>query len=341
MTTTQLLPATPANITAAARLLRAGSLVAFPTETVYGLGADALNPAAAARIFSAKGRPAEDPLIVHIHTLSQLNQLASQVSEPALALMEAFWPGPLTLVLPKTSQVDDALTAGLPFVAIRMPNHPVALQLLRQTGRPVAAPSANLFGHTSPTSASHVLADLNGRIEAILDGGECTVGVESTVLHMGMEQPTLLRPGGVPREAIEQVIGPVALRGRQHQPAHQALPSPGLLDRHYAPHTPLTFVTTPMAPADFANLVAGRVQAGRKVGVLAYRGHIAMLVQAGATPYDLGHEHDPAAVASQIYAGLRWLDSQHLDELFALAISPAGLGLAINDRLSRAAERVV
>ena len=336
---TELLPATAANIQRAAKSLAAGELVAFPTETVYGLGADALNPKAVAAIFTAKGRPSQDPLIVHIYRLNQLDLLVNKVPEAALDLMEEFWPGPLTLVLPKTDAVPGSVTSGLGSVAIRMPSHPVALELLRLAGTPIAAPSANLFGHTSPTTAQHVLADLDGRVGIILDGGACSVGVESTVLYLAGESPILLRPGGISLEEIEDVIGPVQVRQRQADDTH-GMPSPGMLARHYAPHTPLTFYPKDMNGEAALQSLRVAINQGKRVGILAISEDVERYRASGAVVYDLGAREDHAAIAGQIYAALRWLDSQGLDLLIAHGVPAAGLGLAINDRLSRAAEHL-
>ncbi|MDW8107394.1 MAG: L-threonylcarbamoyladenylate synthase, partial [Armatimonadota bacterium] len=218
----------------AAAIIRAGGLVAFPTETVYGLGADALNPEAVRRIFLAKGRPAWDPLIVHVDSPEAIFAYTQNYSELAEKLIRAFMPGPLTLVLPKREVISDIVTAGRDTVAIRIPQHPVARALIRLSQRPIAAPSANKFGRPSPTTADHVLHDLEGEIEAVLDAGQTPMGVESTVLDLTTTPPTLLRPGGVPKEAIEAVVGAVRLL---HAPVEEGapLPSPGLTLRHYAP----------------------------------------------------------------------------------------------------------
>ena len=349
-TRTQTLPTNPKTIAQAAGLIRAGELVAFPTETVYGLGADALNPRALAKIFTAKGRPTQDPLIVHIHSINQLDQLASEVPDEALTLMEALWPGPLTLVLPKTEAVPGLATAGLPSVAVRMPNHPVALALLRGAGMPIAAPSANLFGHTSPTTASHVLADLDGRLPLILDGGPCPVGVESTVLHLAGERPLLLRPGGVSREQIEALIGPVAVRaharhkaGEDHpeQAETQGLPSPGLLARHYAPRTPLTFLPEDHDGSRLLQTLRVAINAGENAGAMVPDEEAEACRQAGALVYLLGPTADHATLASAIFAALRYSDGAGVQAIYAHGVPPQGLGLAINDRLTRAAETVI
>src|SRR6478735_1706544 len=235
---TQILPAGEAAVAAAARALAEGGLVAFPTETVYGLGADATNPAAIARLYQAKGRPAFNPLIAHVGELSAARQIAG-FDATALALAEAFWPGPLTLVLPKTPDcaVADLATAGLDTVAIRIPAHPVARDILRVFGGPVVAPSANLSGHVSPTTAAHVQSDLAGRIDLIVDGGAVAVGVESTIVGC-FEQPMLLRPGGVPRADIERLLGRALVQPPEDAESDNGQPlAPGMLASHYAPRT--------------------------------------------------------------------------------------------------------
>lgn len=309
----------------AAKVLRNGGLVAFPTETVYGLGAAALDPQAAARIFEAKGRPRFDPLIVHVSCMEQVKQLAAEVSPHAHALIEQFWPGPLTLVMPKAGIVPDLVTAGLPTVAIRMPRHPLALELIRRAGIPVAAPSANTFGFTSPTSARHVLDHLAGKVDRILDGGACPVGIESTIVSLADGRPVLLRPGGIPAEEIEAVVGSL---GRQARVANGVVAAPGMLSRHYAPRTPMT-ITGPGEPP--------LPDAGKQVGVLAFRG-IAAPTQFNAVEI-LSPCGDLREAAANLFGAIRRLDEMRLDGLFAQTVPEAGLGLAINDRIRRAASR--
>ena len=231
----------PAVLAEAATLIQAGRLVAFPTETVYGLGANALDADAVARIFAAKERPAYDPVIVHVADAAELTDLTAALPDLGSLLIERFWPGPLTLVLPRSERVPDVVTAGGPTVAVRAPAHPLARALLDAAGTPIAAPSANRFSHTSPTRAQHVWDDLAGRIDMILDGGPTAVGVESTVLDLTTEPPTLLRPGGVTIEEIEALIGPVQTSARRED--GNTLPAPGMLDRHYAPRAVLWLFT--------------------------------------------------------------------------------------------------
>jgi L-threonylcarbamoyladenylate synthase len=310
----------PAELARAAALLRAGELVAFPTETVYGLGADAGNGRAVAGIFAAKGRPHFNPLICHYPDAA--TAFADVVADArARALAARFWPGPLTLVLPRRPdcRVDLLTGAGLETLAVRVPDHPLALALLRQGGVPVAAPSANRSGGVSPTTAAHVLEGLSGRIAAVLDGGPCGVGVESTVLDLSGAAPLLLRPGGVTLEAIEAVLGPVA----RVLPAAGATPrSPGQLLSHYAPVLPVRLGATSVA-ADEALLAFGPPLPG------------------AAIAWNLSETGDLAEAAARLFAGLRWLDAEGARRgcrgIAAMPVPETGLGLAINDRLARAA----
>ncbi|MCS6994038.1 MAG: L-threonylcarbamoyladenylate synthase [Anaerolineales bacterium] len=334
---TELLPATPENIAHAAKILHQGGLVAFPTETVYGLGANALNEQAARNIFTAKGRPTADPLIVHLSGVEQLPLVAHSVPQAAYQLMQRFWPGPLTLLLPKQPTVPDLVTSGLETVAVRVPAHPVALALLRQSGLPLAAPSANRFGHTSPTTAQHVWHDLRGRIDLILDGGPTTIGVESTVLDLSTSPARILRPGGVTREMLEAVIGPVTVLGQKRK-AEPGLPSPGLLEKHYAPRAEMILFTGEHARQALQTYVAEQAHT-RKIGALAADEEAEMLERTGALVYRLGS--DLESIARHIYAGMRWLDSQGVEVIVCRDFGESGLGLAVRDRLTRAAGKVI
>ncbi len=321
---TEALRDDPAGLARAAALLRAGGLVAFGTETVYGLGADARNDLAVAAIFDAKGRPHFNPLIIH---LPDAEAAFAEVApgEAARALAAAFWPGPLTLVLPRHASCRVALLAGagLGTLAVRVPGHPAAAALLRAFGGPVAAPSANRSGAISPTTAAHVLSGLSGRIAAVVDSGPCGVGVESTVLDLTGPRPVLLRPGGIAVEAVEAVAGPVG-RGLSRADAERTrtLRSPGLLVSHYAPRLPVRLGAA-AAGADEALLAFGPAPAG-----------------AGAT-FQLSEACDLAEAATRLFAGLRWLDDEGtrlgLVRIAAMPVPSEGLGLAINDRLERAA----
>ena len=311
------------DVARAAGILRQGGLVAFPTETVYGLGAHALDPTAVARVFEAKGRPWFDPLIVHIADRSQVATLAADFPSVAMKLADRFWPGPLSLVVPKTPEVPDLVTSGLPDIAIRCPDHPVARELLRVSGLPLAGPSANLFGRISPTTAEHVAEQLGDRIDYILDGGPCRVGVESTVLHITPEGVRLLRPGGVPLEEIERLIGPVQFPEAGGESRPQA--GPGMLPQHYAPRTPLVI------DGNVAELARDR-----RIGVLAFRAPPDVSVAACEI---LSPSGDLREAAAGFFAALRRLDAQQLDLLVAESYPEEGLGRALNDRLRRAAAR--
>ena len=338
---TRVLPAAPPEahpeaIAEAAAVLRAGGLVAFPTETVYGLGANALDPVACQRIYIAKRRAPDDPCIVHLASANDLPQVTPARSPAIERLAAAFWPGPLSLVLPKHPTVPDVITAGRPTVAVRVPAHPVALALLRAARLPVAAPSANLFTHTSPTRAEHVWADLAGRIDLILDGGPTPVGVESTVLDLTGPVPTVLRPGGVSVERLRAVLGEVAVLGREPPPDHAA--SPGLLPKHYAPRVPLILVEGP--PERALPVLAARAEqlatAGRRVGVLLADEDLPGWGGPGIQLVRLGPRSAPERVAANLYAALRALEAQ-ADMLLAPSFAEAGLGRAVQDRLRRAA----
>ena len=311
------------DIAAAADVLARGGLVAMPTETVYGLAAHALDPVAVAEIFEAKNRPHFDPLIVHVAERRQIDDLVAEVPDIAARLMEAFWPGPLTLVLPKRERVPDLVTAGLPSVAIRMPDHPVARELLRQTGLPLAAPSANLFGRVSPTTAEHVAEQLADRIDLILDGGPCRVGLESTIVHVPSDgPPTLLRPGGVPQESIESITGPLTILRRTDDRLPQL--APGMLTSHYAPRTPVGIVGT----------VSG-LSTPERLGVLSL-GPVANPSSFGAVEV-LSPDGDLAVAAANLFAALRRLDRSGVSRIVVTLCPEEGLGRAINDRLRRAA----
>jgi len=320
----QVLPASdPESIRLAAEIIRGGGLVAFPTETVYGLGADALNPDAVAKIFEAKQRPSFDPLIVHIAMRASLDRLVETISLDDHRLMDAFWPGPLTVVLPKRESVPDIVTAGLPTVAIRMPAHPVAQALIREAGAPIAAPSANPFGYVSPTCAQHVLGGLRDRVDLILDGGPCPIGVESTIVAMNGTWPELLRPGSITLAQIREITGLVV-----RTPASQTMVAPGQLPRHYATRTPVTILG-----AQGAGLA---VQGHERAGLLAMSvpSHVDDRFCAIEV---LSPSGDLREAARNLFAALRRLDALGLDRLYAESCDERGLGLAIMDRLRRCA----
>ena len=334
---TQLLPATDENLALAARLLAEGELVAFPTETVYGLGAHALDKEAVLGIFAAKGRPADNPLIVHIHDRSQLDGIC-EVNDQALRLMDAFWPGPLTIILPRKAAVPNEVTANLDTVAVRMPSHPVALALLAACKLPIAAPSANRSGKPSPTSARHVFDDMDGRIPLIIDGGESDVGLESTVISLVGEKPCILRPGGVTKAMLEEVLGPVDLAGsilRPLEKGEKAL-SPGMMYKHYSPDGQVTLIEGEESAVVEAlrRLYAHASSEGHRTCVMCFTEHMAAL--ADCHPHDIGSKDDPTEVAHRLFATLRGLDDEKMDVIFSEVVPPEGVGLAIMNRLGRA-----
>lgn len=321
--------------------MREGKLVAFPTETVYGLGANALDPQAVKRIYEAKGRPSDNPLIVHIAKASQLNTLVKEIPAPAEALIKTFWPGPLTLVLEKSELVPDIITAGLDTVAVRMPDNPVALRLIEEAGVPVAAPSANLSGRPSPTTYQHVLEDLNGRIEYIINGGPCKIGVESTVLDCTAEKPVILRPGGVTREMMEQIIGQVETDAVLEPEAGARPRSPGMKYRHYSPRAQMIiFEGKPDEIIEKINSLASDNRAeGLRTGVLSsmenkdrYKAEVVV---------NIGSLNRPEEVASKLYDALRRFDEEKVDIIYSESFSEEGLGRAIMNRLKKASSGMI
>ncbi len=313
------------DVSRAAALLRAGELVAFPTETVYGLGADAGNPRAIAKIFAAKGRPADHPLIVHLPDVAHLERWASEIPEAAARLAAAFWPGPLTLILQRHPGVPDAVTGGQDTVGLRVPNHPLALQLLREFDGGVAAPSANRFGRVSPTSAAHVREELGSKVAMVLDGGPCAVGIESTILDLSAGAARILRPGMLDAAALGVVLGyPPEFGGMQNVPR-----VPGSLAAHYAPSIPLQLV----AAAELAQAARAALGAGRRIAVLA------------AAPPAFDHANltwhtasaEPAQFARELYARLRQLDAPGCDLILVAAPPRDEAWRAVADRLRRAA----
>ena len=335
---TRLLPADAASLREAAALLRQGQLVAFPTETVYGLGANALDAQAVLSIFAAKDRPADNPLIVHIW---RREQLADVCEVPPLAekLMDAFWPGPLTILMPRKENIPQEVTAGLPTVAVRMPAHPVAAALLEACDLPIAAPSANRSGKPSPTTAQHVYVDMDGRIPLIIDGGASDVGLESTVLDICHGTPCILRPGGVTQAMLEAVIGPVTVAGSVLRPLQQgetAL-SPGMRYKHYSPDGQVTLVHGEESTVVQAlNLLYRQACSnGHRACVMCFTEHVAGLMD--CHPHDLGSINRPDEVAHRLFDTLRRLDDEHMDVIFSEVVPPEGVGLAVMNRLGRAA----
>jgi len=317
-----------ASIDAAAAIIQRGGLVAFPTETVYGLGANALDPNAVARIFAAKQRPAFNPVIVHLSDASQLDRVARAVPPIARTLADAFWPGPLTLLLPRRPEIPDAVTAGLDLVGVRIPAHPVARALIAQSGVPIAAPSANAYTRTSPTTAAHVVAQLGDAVDLVLDGGPCTVGIESTVLDVSGDTPLLMRLGGVSRDALEAVIGPVAV------PAHTVegdapRPSPGMVERHYAPNARLVAFDGAERTATW-RAIAARAAGGERVGLIAFD-----IDGADGTPA-IRMPRDATGYARALYAALHLLDDHGCQVAFVERPPSGGEWEAIADRLRRA-----
>ena len=318
---TRILKADPEAIADAARCLAAGGLVAFPTETVYGLGADATDGEAVARLYAAKGRPAFNPLISHLPDLKAAQALA-HFNDAAARLAQAFWPGPLTLVLRKRTDcpVSELATAGLDSIGLRVPDHPVARNILTALGRPVVAPSANISGHVSPTDAAHVMADLHGRIDLVIDGGPAMVGVESTIIAC-LDEPTLLRPGGIAREAIENILGhPLRVAPEAQNPSGEEAPlAPGMLNSHYAPRATMRLNASDLRDGE-ALLAFGAALAGRASKTL-----------------NLSERGDLVEAAANLFSHLRALDASGARAIAVMPIPHEGLGEAINDRLQRAA----
>ncbi|HTV83073.1 MAG TPA: L-threonylcarbamoyladenylate synthase [Acidobacteriaceae bacterium] len=336
-------PAARQAIAQSAEILRRGGTVAFPTETVYGLGANALDSDAVAKIFAAKERPGWDPIIVHISDPALLARVATSIPTNAGALMDAFWPGPLTLLLPKHPGVPEAVTAGRERVGVRMPAHPVALALLRAAGVPVAAPSANRFGRTSATTAAHVAQDLDSRIDAILDGGPTTHGVESTVADVRDEICTIFRPGVITLEQMRSVLGSevreISADAEQKEPDQGAV-APGLGMRHYAPRARLVLVDgeVPALQAVLAATARGLEEAGDTVGLMLPAGFRQGAEHAHT--FDWGNWDDADELARRLFAGLRWLDSQGVTVIVCPVPSAQGIGVALRDRLRKAARRL-
>jgi L-threonylcarbamoyladenylate synthase len=317
--------------------LREGELVAFPTETVYGLGANALDASACAKIFAAKGRPQDNPLIVHVSDRAMADKLVDEWTAEAELCVQNFWPGPLTLVLRKKPIIPDVVTAGLPHVALRMPSHPVALRLIEEAGLPIAAPSANQSGKPSPTSGSHVWRDMKGRIPLILDAGACPVGLESTVLDVSGGMPTILRPGGISKEQLEEILGEVRVDTPNENEAPKA---PGMKYRHYAPQGELIL------------LIGTSEHVVHRMGLEIQRGHarlkkVGVLCTLESAPFlhnllpdllfVLGSKNRPEEVAVSLFEGLRLCDERSMDLILAEGIEESGLGAAIMNRLKKAA----
>lgn len=322
----------------AARIIQSGGLVAFPTETVYGLGADALNPEASRKIYAAKGRPSDNPLIVHISAFEDLVGIAEDVPREAEKLSKAFWPGPLTMIVNKNERVPYETTGGMDTVAVRMPGHPVALELIRQSGCLIAAPSANTSGRPSPTLAEHVAEDLSGKIPMILDGGEVGIGIESTIIDLTEDIPMILRPGYITREMLENVIGPVKTDpGIIASDSAQKPKAPGMKYRHYAPKANLILVDgEEEAVIDRINVLTEEMQAqGKRVGIIgtdetvtSYHGDLVL---------SIGAREDEDSIARHLYRILREFDEADVNVIYSESFSTPGIGQAIMNRLLKAA----
>ena len=324
---------TARDVDRAAAILRAGGLVGIPTETVYGLGANGLNPEAVERIFAAKGRPQDNPLILHIPSADRLERYCADIPDRAYALARAYWPGPLTMVLRRRPIVPDVVTAGLDTVGMRCPSHPVCRAILEAADVPVAAPSGNTSGRPSPTTAAHMWEDMDGKIDAIVDGGPCSVGVESTIVDLTETPPRLLRPGGITLEQLEKVLGEVAvdpavtrLMGAGEKPR-----APGMKYRHYAPKAPVTVVAG--APKMSAAYI--RVHAGPEDGIICFDEFAPLF--GGQAVERLGPASDMGEQARHIFDALRAFDHTRVKAIWAQCPDPSGLGLAITNRLNKAA----
>lgn len=322
----------------AGQILRSGGLVAFPTETVYGLGADGLNEAAAKKIYAAKGRPSDNPLILHIADMRDLEKIAEIIPEEARRIAEKFWPGPLTMIFEKTDIVPYGTTGGLNTVAVRMPSDGTARAVIRAGGGFIAAPSANVSGRPSPTKASHVREDLEGRIDMIVDGGTVEIGVESTILDVTVKPPMILRPGAVTREMLEELIGEVAVdKALIRADSKEAPKAPGMKYRHYAPKAELSIVEGPMELVIGAinSMAASQIADGSKVGIIGTKetvGHY----KCGIVK-SIGTRADEATIANHLYSILREFDEEKVDYIFSEAFSSGGIGNAIMNRLLKAA----
>lgn len=318
----------------AAQCLAAGQNVAFPTETVYGLGAWIGSEEGLRGIFEAKGRPSDNPLIVHVYPGFDMREVAAEITPRVQALMDRFWPGPMTLILPKAEQVSSRVSAGLPTVAVRMPNHPVALEMMRRAGLAVAAPSANLSGRPSPTTAAHVMEDMNGRIPLILDGGACEIGLESTIIDMTVDPPMILRPGGLTMERIREILPDVRLDPGLSVEAHVTPKAPGMKYRHYAPKAPMWMACGTPDEQEAAIRQALAQHEGLRRGVLTVREHHddyrAEVIQA------IGSLDDPETMAAGLYDALRQFDRLGCEILFAETIPEQGIGTAYMNRLKKA-----
>ena len=334
---TRVKPVTPASVAEAAALIRAGELVGMPTETVYGLGADALNPQAVLRIFEAKGRPADNPLIVHVADVADIPPLVRAIPDAARRLMEAYWPGPMTLILPKAECIPAEVSAGLDTVGIRLPGNEAARALIRTAGRPIAAPSGNRSGRPSPTTAAHMLEDMDGRIPLILDGGPCEVGVESSVIDATGEVPVILRPGGITPQMVAEVLGSVAVDEHVMKPLAEgeAARSPGMKYKHYAPKAE-TVIFEGEASRVIAAICArydAATEAGERAVILGFDEY-----DFGARErISMGSAYRPQDAAARLFSALREADARGATLALCQAVEAEGIGLAVMNRMGRAA----
>lgn len=325
-------------IEAAGKIIREGGLVAFPTETVYGLGADALNPAASRKIYEAKGRPSDNPLIIHIAEMDDLDKIVSEFPEQARNMAEYFWPGPLTMILKKSEAVPRETTGGLDTVAVRMPNHPVALALIRAGGGYIAAPSANTSGKPSPTTAEHVAQDMDGRISMILDGGAVGIGIESTIVDFTGKTPMVLRPGYLTPDKIRAVIGEIQIDpGLEAESSGVRPKAPGMKYKHYAPKAELILVRGAQEPVQkkINDLTKEAIETGKTAGVIAtdesFSGYLYGIVKS------IGTRSDEDTIARHLYGILREFDQQDVDVIYSESFSATGLGQAVMNRMLKAA----
>lgn len=322
-------------LTEAAQLIKQGEVVAFPTETVYGLGADGLNSEACKKIFAAKGRPADNPLILHIAKLAEILPLSTNLSASAKHLMKTFWPGPMTMIVHKSDLIPQVVTAGLDTVAIRFPSHPIANRLIALSGCPIAAPSANKSGRPSPTTAGDVLSDMEGIIAGIIDGGVSDIGVESTIVDTTVPVPTILRPGGITLEMLEEALGAVEIDPGLIKKG-QIPKAPGMKYRHYAPQAEMYLIEGPEASYRIKDFVELALHKGLRIGVLADKKTIDLLPEkAGLVSHNWGSTK--AELAEKLYIYLRRFDSENVDVIVGEGTSEAGLGLAIMNRMRKSA----
>ncbi len=319
-------------------IIKKGGLVAFPTETVYGLGGDALNPESSRKIYAAKGRPSDNPLIVHVASFEDVEKIVSDVPDSARALADAFWPGPLTMIMNKNSKVPSETTGGLETVAIRMPNNEIALELIRQSGGYIAAPSANTSGRPSPTLARYCVEDLSGKIEMIIDGGQVGIGLESTIVDLTSDEPMILRPGYITADMVKEILGSVAIdRTIIDGNSTQKPKAPGMKYRHYAPKGQLTIVQGSQSDvvAYINNKASDAMKDGKKVGVIGT--DATMSLYSADVIKSVGNRDDESSIAHELFKVLREFDDENIDIMFSESFDDSGIGQAIMNRLLKAA----